>query len=206
MAPPGIDVNGFKPHRDGWRRNGYLLSVCRLGDPRKGLDRLVRAYGLMQQLRIDVPPLVLAGRGSLTDSVAREIDKLGNGARVIVESDVRATDLPALYQGASVFLQASHEEGLGLSLLEAMASALPVVATETAGSRETVVDGVTGWLISQARESDIPAAFAQRALQLLDVHTNDFGLKGHHRCVTTFSTAATLKKFTETYASLIPRR
>ena len=48
-------------------------------------------------------------------------------------NSVAASDLPELYHGASVYVQASDEEGLGISMLEAMASGLPVVATDLAG-------------------------------------------------------------------------
>ena len=54
-------------------------------------------------------------------------------------------ELAAFYQAANVCVQASREEGLGFSPLEAFACGTPVVATAVGGLLETVVDGETGW-------------------------------------------------------------
>src|SRR5664280_2092478 len=60
-APPGVDTDRFIPKPGGWHGNGYLLSVCRLGDERKGLNRIVLSYGEMVRGDATVPDLVLAG-------------------------------------------------------------------------------------------------------------------------------------------------
>jgi len=55
-------------------------------------------------------------------------------------------ELPDDYRCADVCVQASREEGLGFSVLEAMACGAPVVAADVGGLRETVLEGRTGWL------------------------------------------------------------
>jgi glycosyltransferase involved in cell wall biosynthesis len=200
VAPPGVDIERFAPRADGWRGDGYLLSVCRLEDCRKGLERLVEAYSLLRERRADVPDLVLAGRNEPPASLIELIHDLGLSSFVQVRRNVPTRDLPGLYQGASVYLQTSFEEGLGLSVLEAMASGLPVVATETAGTLETVISGITGWLVPQG--PDVAADVAEMVSRALNVDGPDMALAARERTVTTFSGAATLGNFLDSYALL----
>jgi glycosyltransferase involved in cell wall biosynthesis len=206
VAPPGVDVGLFRPGDAAPSGKGYLLSVCRLGDPRKGLGRLVRAYGIMTQSRPGLPPLVLAGRGSIDTSTQLLVRELGLADRVEMRPDVSPAELSDLYREASVFLQTSYEEGLGLSVVEAMASGLSVVATRTAGSTETVLDGVTGWLVDQDDERSLPARFASRTLDILDSADRSFGKAARSRAVDKFSTAATLTKYMEVYSAVLAEK
>ena len=61
---PGVDTSMFHPQPAGWQRNGYLLAVCRLDDPRKGLDRMIRAYAHMVE-----PDAVPDSAGRVADRV-----------------------------------------------------------------------------------------------------------------------------------------
>ena len=72
--------------------------------------------------------------------------------------------LRALYQGASMYLLSSREEGFGLVVVEAMASGVPVIATRLDGTRETVVDGVSGLLVE--RDSVLVESFQQAVVGL----------------------------------------
>jgi glycosyltransferase involved in cell wall biosynthesis len=201
LAPPGVDTKIFTPRTEGWNSAGYLLSVCRLSDARKGLDRLIRSYALMKVQRPSVPALVLAGRGELPTRLTRLITELGLAECVSLRSDVPQAELPSLYQGASVYLQTSHEEGLGISVLEAMASGLPVVSTETAGTLETVAHGKTGWLVNQ--ESDVERSIATRALSVLDSDGNAMSISARLRADSLFSDRVTMSRFLEVYDQLI---
>ena len=201
-APPGVDTTRFLPAFDGWRRDGHLLSVCRLGDPRKGLDRLIRAYKVLCAEPDPVPRLVVAGRGRLLPTNRQLIEDLGLTKRIDVHTDVPEKDLIELYRSASVFVQTSHEEGLGMSVLEAMGCGLPVVATDTAGSRETVVDGVTGWRVPQGADEDVSAEVAKRIRQLL-VDGEAASRQARRRCVDRFSSDATLDLYLGVYENLL---
>jgi glycosyltransferase involved in cell wall biosynthesis len=201
LAPPGVDTEHFTPRKEAWDSRGYLLSVCRLNDARKGLDRLIRSYALITTQRPSAPQLVLAGRGDLPAHLQQLIADLGLAECVSVRSDVPQAELPALYRGASVYLQTSHEEGLGISILEAMASGLPVVSTETAGTLETVAHGETGWLISQ--ESDVEVELAARTLSVIDVDGHVMSVSARSRADSLFSERVTLSRFLEVYDELI---
>jgi glycosyltransferase involved in cell wall biosynthesis len=76
----------------------------------------------------------------------REAVRIGAGDRVIATDAVHPhRDLPLDYNCSNLCIQASCEEGLGFSPLEAMACGVPVVASAVGGLKETVIDGETGW-------------------------------------------------------------
>jgi glycosyltransferase involved in cell wall biosynthesis len=203
-APPGVDVERFGPPAEGWRRDGYLLSVCRLGDQRKGIGRLIRAHAALRRLVTPVPMLVIAGKGRLAPEEMELIGCLGLSGSIDVRSDVADRDLPDLYRGASVFLQTSFEEGLGLSVLEAMASGLPVVATETAGSCETVVVGITGWRVAQADDETVAERIAALLAEVLNGGIGaEFARRARVSCVERFASSRALESYLATYDALV---
>ncbi len=203
-SPPGVDTAVFVPAPGGWQRAGPLLTVCRLADPRKGLELMVRAYARLVARDPGVPPLILAGFGALAPPVAELVVRLALTERVRIRTDLTPDGLVRLYQQASVFLQTSYEEGLGLAALEAMACGLPVVATATDGARETVDDGVTGWLVEH-RTAGLPAVLAERMAHALAGAGGPAGRRGRDRCVAEFSSAACLRRFLAVYDAVRPR-
>jgi glycosyltransferase involved in cell wall biosynthesis len=204
-ALPGVDTNRFSPSPVGWQNQGHLLSVCRLNDPRKGLDRMIHAYALVVEADVSAPPLVLAGRGAPPETLIDLVGRLGLSSRVTVCSNISHDDLPKLYRDASVFLQTSYEEGLGMSILEAMASGLPVVSTETAGTKETVVNGVTGWLVPQDAGLDTARLVAHRVVDVLRGDGAALGADARDRCMKAFSSHIAIQRFTDVYEQLLPR-
>jgi glycosyltransferase involved in cell wall biosynthesis len=92
-------------------------------------------------------------------------EAVGVAGRVIAADAVDPRrELPLDYIAADVCVQASREEGLGFSVLEALACGTPVVATAVGGLKETVQDGITGWT---APPGDA-AALADAMRQVID--------------------------------------
>ena len=126
-----------------------LISVGRFSYP-KDFATLVDALA-----RLAAPHrALLVGDGPCRASIAadtrrRGIDVTFAGGRV---------DVPALLAAADVFVLSSRSEGLPLSVLEAMAAALPVVATRVGGIPEVVVDGETGILVDAGDAAGLAAA------------------------------------------------
>ena len=136
-----------------------LLYVGRLA-PEKQVETVVRSYISARKL---LPPgtlrLVIAGTGP------REA-----GLRRLAPSDTlflghldRERELPALYASADAFAFASCTETLGLVVLEAMASGLPVIATPAGGVAEHLVDGVNGLAVSPRDTVSMAAAMVRLA-------------------------------------------
>ena len=124
-----------------WKRNlglekPYLLFV---GNPKphKNLDNVVKAYARALELH-DLPhSLVCVGDRSGVDSKVRQrASQLGIEDRVLLLGHVAQEALPAIYQGATLFLYPTLYEGFGLPVVEAMASGVPVITSNTSALEE----------------------------------------------------------------------
>ena len=116
-------------NRYGLTFNSYALCVSTL-EPRKKIANLLQAYQcLAPQLRKQYPLVLVGGRGWLSEDLHSEIDRLSAQGWLKYLGFVPETDLPGLYAGARSFLYPSVYEGFGLPVLEAMASGIPVVAS-----------------------------------------------------------------------------
>jgi glycosyltransferase involved in cell wall biosynthesis len=122
---------------------------------------LVEAMALVAARRPRVR-LVIAGEGELRAALEQRVRDLGLADRVVFAGF--RDDLDRLLPAFSVFCLSSHLEGLGTSLLDAMAFGLPVVATAAGGIPEAVEDGVTGRLVPPRD----PPALAAALVEVLD--------------------------------------
>ncbi len=115
---------------------GYILFVGTF-EPRKNVPGLLEAYARFRQRRPDAPPLTLAGRqGWLFESALTRIQELGLDDHVRLLMELPEADLPAVYNGAGLFVLPSHYEGFGVTLLEAMACGVPALAAGRASLPE----------------------------------------------------------------------
>lgn len=153
----GIDLTRFA--YQGPCDDGPIVTVARLS-PEKDVANLLRAAALVAarnpQVRIEI-----AGDGVCRAELTQLTNELHLTDKVIFHGEVR--DIPALLAGARMFVLPSQTEGISLTLLEAAARGLPVVATAVGGSPEVVENCVTG-LLAPARD---PAALANAILSVL---------------------------------------
>jgi glycosyltransferase involved in cell wall biosynthesis len=206
----GADPQRFAPDpqvsRDG------VLYVGRL-TPHKGIDRLIRALP-------DGARLTVAGTGghdprppgrdypALCRRLARDRDVVFAGA-------VPDTDLPALHRRAAVFVLPTVKvdcygrhfaiaELLGLSVLEAMASGTPVVASRLDGLPEVVRDGETGFLVTPGDVDEL----RERVGQLLGDRplAARMGRRAREVAREEFSWAACARRCLDAYEELVPSR
>jgi glycosyltransferase involved in cell wall biosynthesis len=102
----------------------FLLNVGTI-EPRKNLMLIVRA---LKQLPSDVSMVVIGKAQTYALAVKKEISSLGLDDRVLFLQDVSFSDLPVIYQTASVFVYPSFYEGFGIPIIEALYSRVPVIA------------------------------------------------------------------------------
>lgn len=131
----------------------HFAQACRLIE-KKGLDDALHAFA---EFRAAFPKarFTIAGEGPLLEPMQKLRDELGLGDSVRFAGFLKGPDLCALYHEAHVFLHPSrmtadqNQEGVPNSMLEAMATGLPVVATLHGGIPEAVRHGVTGLLAAE---------------------------------------------------------
>jgi glycosyltransferase involved in cell wall biosynthesis len=155
VIPNGVDLAATAP-AEGPNEPPRIVWVGRLQAPKDPLT-LVSALGRLERpFEAD-----FVGDGPFRRTVELELERLGLGASVRVLGDRR--DVGSLLARSDVFVLASRSEGLPLSILEAMAAGLPVVASRVGGVPELVVDGETGLLVP-AGDPELLAAAVGRLL------------------------------------------
>ncbi|MGE5558259.1 MAG: glycosyltransferase family 4 protein [Bacillota bacterium] len=124
---------------------GYLLYLGGFS-PRKNLLLLVEAYQRLIKEGTDLPVMVLAGNQTgQYQLLASLVEKYGLQEKIVFPGYVAVNDLPALYNGARMFIYPSIYEGFGLPPLEAMACGVPTIASRTSSIPEIVENGA--WLV-----------------------------------------------------------
>jgi glycosyltransferase involved in cell wall biosynthesis len=142
VIPNGVDATRFAPGDD--EPDGKtVLFVGRLV-PNKGPDVLLRALPSLVAAVPDVKVL-LAGDGPMRGKLTQLADALG--VADVVEFLGHRSDIPELMKEALVFVRPSTLEGLPLTVLEAMSTGIPVVATPVGGTPEIVLPGRTGYVV-----------------------------------------------------------
>ncbi len=158
VIPNGIELDRYDPTRrfsGEWRRRlGVPEDAVLIG----GLGRLTWQKGFPDLIKaiaaLDDPRawLVLAGDGPEWGDLRTLAGGLNLSGRVVFPGFVE--DVPGLLADLDLFVLSSHREGHPMVLLEAMAMALPVVATDIPGVDDTITEGVDGRLVAAG---DIPA-------------------------------------------------
>ncbi|MEU6774466.1 glycosyltransferase family 4 protein [Streptomyces sp. NPDC046759] len=160
QLPPGVDEKTFHPGsggdeiraRLGLTDRPVVVCVSRLV-PRKGQDTLIRAMPRILAAEPDTVLLIVGG-GPYERDLRRMAAETGVGGSVRFTGSVPWSELPAHYGAGDVFAMPCRTrrggldvEGLGIVYLEASATGLPVVAGDSGGAPDAVLDGETGWVV-----------------------------------------------------------
>lgn len=177
VIEPGVDLGIFHPRHSaavaGSRDTPTVLIVGRV-QPLKRQDLAIRALARLPPARR--PQLVLVGDasgpgGGYPDHLRGLVETLGLGASVVFAGAESRDRVAERMADAALVLIPSASETYGLVALEAAASGVPVIATDAAGLRDSVADGVTGLLVPRAADPAVEeAAWADRMMGLLADH------------------------------------
>jgi glycosyltransferase involved in cell wall biosynthesis len=157
----GVDTQTFKPFAN-FRQDPEinLLCVGRLID-RKGQHHLLRAFANLCASCDRPLRLILAGTGDAEKALKQLAADLGVAGRVNFIGFVARHDMQTVYPQADIFVLPSQNEGMSIALLEAMASGLPVIVTDTGGTAELVQEGLNGHIVPWADVSKLTEALAK---------------------------------------------
>ncbi|MEK7477562.1 MAG: glycosyltransferase family 4 protein [Candidatus Coatesbacteria bacterium] len=201
----GVDLTRFSPRRRGTDASSrdewpHILQIGRM-DANKNQALTMRAFA---KLRAKHPHarLSFVGTGPLLSQLVDLRGKLGL-EDCVVFLGVR-NDVPSLLRDSDLLVLSSVLEGQPMVLLEAMASALPVITTDIAGIRDMVEDNVTGIVVSQEADDDM----AQAMIRLADdpALLLRLGAEGRRKAEQSYSVEMTAEQYASAYRDLIEAR
>lgn len=157
-----------------------------------------------RRVRESVPgaAFVLAGEGELTEDLRGLAAELGLSEHAFFTG--RCARVAELLSVSGVCVLSSTAEGFSNSILEYMAAARPVVATDVGGAREAIVEGVTGHVVRPGDDESLAARIA--GLLRDPARAREMGEAGRRRVEEKFSTAAQLERTEALYERLLAAR
>ncbi|MFE4060886.1 glycosyltransferase family 4 protein [Streptomyces sp. NPDC059096] len=181
QLPPGVDEKTFHPDSGGAAVRAALgladrpvvVCVSRLV-PRKGQDTLIRAMPAILA-RVPDAVLLIVGGGPYESDLRKLAEATGVDGSVRFTGAVPWGQLPAHFGAGDVFAMPCRTrrggldvEGLGIVYLEASATGLPVVAGDSGGAPDAVLDGETGWVVHGGPPDVAARESAERIVTLLE--------------------------------------
>jgi len=204
IIPNAVDTNKFHPAVDGYEvrkklnleeRDRVVLFVGRL-DYNKGIEYLLRSFSRINEEGTEAR-LVIVGEGALKKYICKY--PLKNS--IIPVGHVSEEDLPKFYAASNLVVLPSLMEGFGITLLEAMASGKPCVATRAGGVEDVVINGETGLLVPPADSYSL--CHAIRTFLTDDKLSKEFGTAGRKRAENYFTWGKVAKRTVEVYKKVI---
>ena len=194
-----LDMFGLP--RDGGAGARRFVTIVANLRPVKDHSLFLRAAA---RVRAAVPEaaFVVAGEGELLGELRAQASRLGIEREVFFTG--RCQNLPELLSVSDVCVLSSRAEGFSNSILEYMAAARPVVATDVGGAREAVVEGETGHVVPPGDD----AALAACVVSLLrdPAAAREMGERGRRVVLEKFSCEAQLERTQSLYDRLLERR
>lgn len=209
--PNGIDTSRFQPSPSvrqavreqlGCTADAFVwLTVGRL-EPVKNHLELLHAFREVAAVHPHAR-LLIAGQGSLQAATEQRITELGLAERVRLLGVRR--DIPDLLNAADAFVLPSLWEGMPLTLLEASATALPIVATDVGGNAEVVLEGETGYLVP-VKDTEALAQAMLRVMGLSEADRITMGQAGRAHVMQNFDLERVVDRWEALYRELLLRR
>jgi len=170
LFPWGVDLARFQPGRAdafrarrGWQDAFVVLSL-RTWEPLYGVDVVARGFAraARQNPRLR---LLLLGGGSQAGLIRSILEQEGVQEQVFFGGQVNGDELPQYYQAADLYVSASHSDGSSVSLMEALASGLPVLVSDIPSNREWIMPGREGWLFADGDDRALSEGILRAAGQ-----------------------------------------
>jgi glycosyltransferase involved in cell wall biosynthesis len=185
VFPRGVDLSVFHPGYDGgtirnklgWG-NKKIIIMPRHFRPVYGVEYFIKALPYVVKADSDIR-ILLCGQGPMENEIRKLVNELGLAEYVHFTGEVKNNELPLYLNASDLYVSASLSDGSSLSLLEAMACALPVVVTDVPSNMEWIKDGNNGYvvprknslllaekMISLLKNDELRKAFAERNLEI----------------------------------------
>jgi glycosyltransferase involved in cell wall biosynthesis len=195
-SPTAVDRQARR-RRFGLPEQGVVVGTIARLDPVKDLDTLIAAGALLRKTHPDLT-LAIVGDGAERNNLEHAARR--HGMADAIRFFGQRHDARALLSAFDVYVNSSISEGISLTILEAMAAGLAVVATRVGGTPEVVRDGETGLLVPPRS----PAAIADAVKKLIDnpMWHRDLGAAGRRTVEERFTIDRMVDRYAEIYSRL----
>lgn len=154
IIPNGIDIEEFFPDSSKKEADKFTIICVSRVTPRKGIRFLIQAFNVLSK-RYDYLRLVIVGDGNERKSLENLVFSFGLKDKILFTGPVLHEKVLEYYQKSNVFVLPSLNEGMSNTMLEALACGLPLVATDTGGTKELVQDGQNGFIVKMKDSKDL---------------------------------------------------
>ncbi|MDL2236654.1 glycosyltransferase family 4 protein [Christensenellaceae bacterium OttesenSCG-928-K19] len=146
VTPFGVDMEKFSK-KDVERGSEVCFGSLKFLEHHNSVDLVLEAFSKFLA-RAEIPTkLKVVGSGSMTDALKQKAQSMGIADKVEFTGYVKNEDMPNVINTIDVVVQMTPEECFGVSGVEAMACEVPMVASDTYGASEYVLNSVTGYLV-----------------------------------------------------------
>lgn len=150
----GVDTEEFFPDADKRNSEQFTIICVSRVTPRKGIRFLIQAFKILSG-RYDNARLIIVGDGNEKQSLEDLVQGLDLREKVEFAGVIAHENVFEYYRRANIFVLPSLNEGMSNVMLEALACGLPVVATNTGGTKELLTDGVNGLVVKMKDPDDL---------------------------------------------------
>ena len=206
--PNGVDTNKFNIYKKeftrkkfGFKKGEFIIGIVARLDPIKNHKTLISAFKEIVTIHPNTN-LAIVGDGSLRNKLENQTYKLGIKDKVIFMGE--RNDVPEILKTFDVFVLPSLNEGMSNTILEAMATGIPVIASNVGGNPELVIDGRTGFLFPS---NDVESLVQKIKTYILHPELKQkHGYNARKRVEEKFSLNQMVRRYEELYLELVERK
>ena len=206
--PNGVDTNKFNIYRKeftrkkfGFKKEDFIIGIVARLDPIKNHKTLISAFKEIVTIHPNTN-LVIVGDGPLRNKLENQTYQLSINNKVIFMGE--RNDVPEILKTFDIFVLPSLNEGMSNTILEAMATGIPVIASNVGGNPELVVDERTGFLFPS---NDVESLVQKIKTYILHPELKQkHGYNAHKRVEEKFSLDQMVRRYEELYLELVERK
>ncbi len=146
IIPFGVDTKFFKPINP-QKTKPVIIGIIKSIEPHNGIEFLIEAFNILVKKKINNIKLNIIGTGSIENKLKKMVKVYELENEVSFFGHVSHNKILPYYQKLSIFVCPSLRESFGVSVIEASASGLPVIANNIGGLKEVVLHKKTGYLL-----------------------------------------------------------
>ncbi len=200
IIPFGIDTDVYQK-KETIHSSGFTVGVIKTLEEQYGINYLIEAFKLVvEKYPAEKLRLIIVGEGSLAGEYKRLCLRLGLSSSVTFTGKIPQEEVPDMLNTFDVFVCPSIHESFGVSVIEASACELPVIASDAGGLKEVVIPGETGMLVTPGSAVEIASAISHFVENRGSI--TEYGKRGRKFVINKFSWKENLKQINDIYKKL----